>query len=69
MSPCKFWDNLEMRFYEYALINWYELPLSEVNRKLVDSGIRPLTNMVEGYDENGIMLENALKLSILLDTI
>ena len=59
MSPCKFWDNLEMRFYEYALINWHELPLAEVNRKLVDSGIRPLTNMVEGYDENGKMLENA----------
>jgi len=27
-----------------------------VNRKLVEAGARPLTNLVDGYDENGMKM-------------
>ena len=55
-SPTKFVDSVEMRLYEYAMKQWYLEPLPVVNRKLVEAGVQPLTNLVDGYDENGIKI-------------
>lgn len=46
-----------MELYKYALIQWYSLPIPIVNRKLVEAGAPPLTNLVDGFDENGIKIE------------
>lgn len=59
MSPCKFLKTVDMKLYKYALMHWNELPVSVVNRKLVEADARPLTNLVDGFDENGRMLERA----------
>ena len=56
-APTNFTGSDEMYCYRYALNEWYRLPVAEVNRKLVEMGIRPLTNLVAGYDENGIRME------------
>ena len=37
---------------------WYNMTVAQVNRKLVEMGVPPLTNLVEGYDENGIEIDN-----------
>lgn len=34
------------------------LPVSVVNRRLVEMGVNPLTNLVDGYDENGVKIED-----------
>ena len=34
------------------------LPVAEVNRRLVEMGVSPLTNLVDGYDENGVKIED-----------
>ena len=47
-----------MRLYRYALKEWYMLPVAEVNRRLVEMGVNPLTNLVDGYDENGVKIED-----------
>ena len=52
-SPAKFLDTEEMNCYRYALVELYREPLARVNRWLVEMGIPPLTNLVEGFDENG----------------
>lgn len=57
-APTNFLDTEEMYCYQYALNEWYRLSVAEVNRRLVEMGIRPLTNLVAGYDENGIKLED-----------
>lgn len=57
-SPSKFQNTLEMRLYEYALNQWYDRPVSEVNRLLVETGVPPLTNLVDGFDENGRRVAN-----------
>ena len=57
-SPMNFLDTDEMYCYQYALNEWYRLPVSEVNRRLVEMGIKPLTNLVAGYDENGVQLDD-----------
>lgn len=56
-APSNFMDTDEMYCYRYALNEWYRLSVAEVNRRLVEMGIPPLTNLVAGYDENGVMLE------------
>lgn len=56
-SPAKFLSTDEMHVYQYALQNWYMLPVQIVNRRLVEMEIPPLTNYVEGYDENGFLLD------------
>ena len=55
-SLCKFRDTVDMELYKYALIQWYSLPIPIVNRKLVEAGAPPLTNLVDGFDENGIKI-------------
>ena len=42
-----------MNCYRYAVVELYREPLARVNRWLVEMGIPPLTNLVEGFDENG----------------
>jgi transcriptional regulator with XRE-family HTH domain len=49
-SPAKFLENLEMNLYRYALAKWSDLSVAEVNRKLIEYGGKPLTNLVEGLD-------------------
>ena len=56
--PSKFLDSVEMRLYEYALNQWYMDSVPEVNRRLVEAGVSPLTTLVEGYDENGLKIAN-----------
>lgn len=53
-SPSKFADTTDMSLYEYALRYWYNDTVAYVNRKLVESDAQPLTNLVEGFDENGV---------------
>lgn len=53
-SLTKFKDTTDMLLYRYALRNWYMLPLEVVNRKLVEAGVVPLTNRVEGFTEDGV---------------
>ena len=55
-GPSKFLDTTEMYMYQYALQQWYEDPLPVVNRKLVEAGFKPLTDLVDGYDENGVRI-------------
>ena len=54
ISPSKLLKSVDMKLYEYALTQWYLQPLPVVNRLLVEAGAQPLTNLVDGYDENGI---------------
>lgn len=55
-SPSKFLNNTDMKLYQYALAQWYDLPVSAVNRRLVEAGAKPLTSLVDGYDENGVRM-------------
>ena len=57
-SPSKFQTTVEMKLYEYTLHQWYMLTVAEVNRKLVEMDAQPLTNLVDGFDENGRMVAN-----------
>lgn len=63
-SPGKFLDTEDMYCYQYALNNWYTLPVAVVNRKLVDMGILPLTRLVQGYDDNGVEINDASNLTV-----
>ena len=56
-SLSKFRNSIDMELYKYALKQWYTLPVPVVNRKLVEAGAVPLTNYVDGYDENGIRID------------
>ena len=56
ISPSKFLNSVDMMLYKYALKTWYELPVAVVNRKLVEAGAAPLTNLVDGFDEDGVRL-------------
>ena len=38
---------------EYALNQWYMRSVAEANRLLVEAEVAPLTNLVDGFDENG----------------
>ena len=58
ISPSKFQTTVEMKLYEYTLHQWYMLTVAEVNRKLVEMDAQPLTNLVDGFDENGRMVAN-----------
>ena len=55
-GPSKFLSGTDMMLYQYALHQWYTLPVDMVNRRLVEAGAKPLTNLVEGYDENGVKM-------------
>ena len=57
-APACFMGTDEMYCYRYALNEWYMLPVAEVNRRLVEMGVKPLTNLVAGYDENGVKIED-----------
>ena len=56
-SLSKFRNSIDMGLYRYALREWYTMSVPIVNRKLVEAGAVPLTNLVDGFDENGIMIE------------
>ena len=58
-APSNFLDTEEMYCYQYAANEWYKLPVAEVNRRLVEMGKKPLTNLVAGYDENGVKMEDS----------
>ena len=58
ISPSKFQTTVEMKLYEYALIQWYMRPVAEVNRLLVEAEVQPLTNLVDGFDKNGWKVAN-----------
>ena len=49
-SPSKFLPTDENYCYMYALMEWSDLSVAEVNRRLIESGIKPLTNLVSGLD-------------------
>ena len=53
-SPAKFLDGIEMKMYEYALHQWYMDEVPVVNRRLVEAGVMPLTDLVEGFTEEGV---------------
>ena len=55
-SPSKFQDGIDMMLYQYGLNNWYNDPVEVVNRKLVEAGAKPLTNLVDGDGEDGVKL-------------
>ena len=57
-APTNFLDTDDMYCYRYALNHWYKMTVAQVNRKLVEMGVPPLTNLVDGYDENGVEIEN-----------
>jgi len=57
-APSNFLGTDEMRLYRYALKEWYMLSVALVNRRLVEMGVNPLTNLVDGYDENGVKIED-----------
>jgi hypothetical protein len=57
-APTNFLDTDEMFCYKYALNEWYQLSVAEVNRKLVEMGVPPLTKLVDGYDENGVQIDD-----------
>ena len=57
-SPSKFLNNTDMKLYQYALAQWYDLPVSVVNRRLVEAGAKPLTNIVDGYFLPGVDAAN-----------
>ena len=56
-SLSKFRDTTDMELYKYALMQWYSQPVSIVNRKLVEAGAPPLTNLVDGFNENGVKID------------
>ncbi len=56
-SLSKYRNTTDMELYRYALTQWYMQPLPIVNRKLVEAGAVPLTNLVDGFDENGIKID------------
>ena len=43
---------------EYALNQRYMRSVAEANRLLVEAEVAPLTNLVDGFDENGRMVAN-----------
>lgn len=52
-SPAKFLDDsVDMRLYKYAVFHWYEESVADVNRKLIQHGVNPLTNLITGLDED-----------------
>lgn len=57
-SPAKFSDTEEMSAYRYALDNCNTWSVGKVNRLLVEAGYRPLTDLVDGYGEDGVRLAN-----------
>lgn len=58
ISPSKFQTTVEMKLYEYALSQWYMYSVAEVNRMLVEAEVTPLTNLVDGFDEDGRKVAN-----------
>ena len=57
-APSNFLGTEEMRLYRYAVKEWYKLSVAIVNRKLVEMGAKPLTGLVDGYDEHGVKIED-----------
>ena len=56
-SLSKYRNTTDMELYRYALTQWYMQPLPIVNRKLVEAGAVPLTNLVDGFDEKGVRID------------
>lgn len=56
--PSNFLNTDDMRLYRYALKEWYKLSVAIVNRRLVEMGAKPLTSLVDGYDENGVKIDD-----------
>lgn len=52
-APTVILDTVDMELYQYALAEWYDKPVADVNRLLVECEAEPLTNLVTGFDENG----------------
>ena len=59
-APCGFLNTDEMHAYQYMLTEGYLRTVPEVNRMLVEMGVRPLTNLVAGFDEAGVMEEESI---------
>ncbi len=53
LSPAKFLDSTDMRLYEFAMLTYYDRPVSWVNRWLLGAGAPPLTSLIDGYDKDG----------------
>ena len=52
-SPAKFLDTtVDMFLYKYAVFNWNDESVADVNRKLIQHGATPLTNLISGLDED-----------------
>ena len=52
ISPAKFTDTVDMMLYQYALSQWKDCSVAEVNRKLIEYGAEPLTKLISGIDED-----------------
>lgn len=57
VAPSKLLNTVDMWLYDYALNQWWDLPLRVVNRKLIEAGAAPLTNDVDGFDSDGRMIK------------
>ena len=51
-SPSKLTETEQMYYYRYALMEWSDLTVAQVNRKLIQSGASPLTGLIEGFNED-----------------
>ena len=52
-SPAKFLDTtVDMLLYKYAVFHWNDESVADVNRKLIQHGATPLTNLISGLDED-----------------
>ncbi len=51
-APNKLLETVDMNLYRYAMIAWSELSVAEVNRRLIQCGAAPLTNLIKGYNED-----------------
>ena len=56
LSSAKFLNTKESIVYMHALKYWNELDVAVVNRYFVEAGFQPLTNLVDGYDEEGVRM-------------
>ena len=45
-APSSFLGTIDMDFYQFALIHWSNMTVAQVNRKLLESEIIPLTGLI-----------------------
>ena len=51
-SPSKLTETEQMYYYRYALKEWSGHSVAEANRKLIQSNAEPLTELIQGYEDD-----------------